>query len=325
MERNLQQPVSQQDGSSPFVALEEALALNIELLKSEDMSSLQSGLVAVINKCTHLMGIIGAGEAAASSSAYIKMNAGALYCDAAMRLALLNRATPVADFWIGSMLEQAEKVFAAASTPTYSSQKALKSILESLLNAACVTGELQKPALLNLLKRCGELIDNGFLSIKAHDESSTEALVAGVFLEASAGDFKNPSDRLMFLQIVGRAYQEAAYGFRQAENLKGFNEAEAGCLRLAEWIAATETEAKELTRAQAEAITTPQPAAPAGACAKCGYILTKDSAFCAKCGTPVVTAGPPPLPLRPESKVCSSCKKQLKLSAKFCSGCGKPV
>lgn len=325
MTRNLQQPVTQQPCSDPFVILEEAMTLDIELSKSGDISSLQPGLVGVINKCTHLMGIIGADEASASGSAYIKMNAAALYCDAAMRLALLNRATPVADFWIGSMLEQAEKVFAAASTPTYSSQKALKSILESMLNAACVTGELQKPALLNLLKHYGELIDNGFLSIKANDESSMEALIAGVFLEASAGDFKNPSDRLIFLQIVGRAFQEAAYGFRQADNIKGFNEAEAGCLRLAEWIAATETEAKEFTQTQSEASTTPQTAPPAGTCANCGFILTKNSAFCAKCGTPVVKAGPPPLPFRPESKVCSNCKKQLKLNAKFCSGCGKPV
>jgi RNA polymerase subunit RPABC4/transcription elongation factor Spt4 len=242
-----------------------------------------------------------------------------------MRLALLNRATPAAEFWIGSMLEQAEKVFAAASTPTCSSQKAIKSILESMLNAACVTGDLQKPALLNLLQRCGERIDNDFLNIQAKDDSSMEALIAGVLLEASAGDFKNPSDRLIFLRIVGRAYQEAAYGFRQADNIKGFNEAEAGCLRLAEWIAATETEAINLTPTQSEASATPQPAPPAGACAKCGFILTKVSAFCAQCGTPVVTAGPPPLPLRPESKVCSNCKKQLKLNAKFCSGCGKPV
>jgi len=325
MTRNLQQPVTQQRINDPFVILEEALTLDIELSKSGDISSLQPGLVGIINKCTHLMGIIGTDEAAASSSAYIKMNAGALYCDAAMRLALLNRATPAADFWIGSMLEQAEKVFAAAFTPTYSSQKALKSILESMLNSACVTSELQKPALLDLLKRCEERIGNGFLSIKANDDSSMEALIAGVFLEASAGDFKNPSDRLIFLQIVERAYQEAAYGFRQVENIKGFNKAEAGCLRLAERIAATETEAIELTPTQPEARTTPQPAPRAGACAKCGFILTEDSAFCAKCGTPVVTAGPPPLPSRPESKVCPSCKKQLKLNAKFCSGCGKPV
>ncbi|TAN43567.1 MAG: zinc ribbon domain-containing protein [Nitrospirae bacterium] len=327
MTGNLQKPITQEPKGDLFVILQEALAFDRKLTESGDLSRLLPGLFDIINRCNRIMGLLEGGGDAFLGALYIRLNAGALYCDAAVRLALLKRDSPEAQFWIGAMMEQAEKVYAvtAASSPTYSSQKALKSILESLLNSVCVTSDLQKPVLLDLIKRCGESIDKGFLSIKAEDDASMEALTAGVFMEASAVDFKNPSDRLVFLQLATRAFNEAAYGFNKVENTKFFYKAEEGLSRLADMIESAASEAAALSETQPEPSKTSQATSPSADCAKCNKPLALNAKFCAGCGTPVEKATAPLPPLPPQSRVCPNCNKQLGPNAKFCAGCGKPV
>ncbi len=93
---------------------------------------------------------------------------------------------------------------------------------------------------------------------------------------------------------------------------------------LARLVADTEAEAaRYAAAAPAPAAAAPAVAPVQASCASCGKPLPNGAAFCAVCGSPVVSVAKPAVNV--EKHFCIACGALLKPGAKFCSKCGATV